>query len=64
MESPEKTDDISRRHQRLPREMMSDPSVEILYWLRVTIKIWVLILIGRAACEICFNQLEALPRYG
>ena len=50
MDSPEKTDDISRRHQRLPREMASDPSVEILYWLRVTIKIWVLILIGRAAC--------------
>ena len=50
MDSPEKTYDISRRHQRLPREMTSDPSVEIL--------------IGRAACEICFNQSEALPRYG
>ena len=37
---------------------------EIPYWWRVTTQIWVMLLIGRAACEICFNQSEALPRSG
>ena len=31
---------------------------------QVTTQIWVALLIGHAAREICFNQPEALPRYG
>ena len=41
-----------------------DTSAEIPYWWRVTSQIWVVLLIGRAACEIWFNQSEALPRSG
>ena len=37
-------------------------SAENSYWWRATIQIWVVLLIGRAAWEICFNQSEALPR--
>ena len=39
-----------------------ETSAEIPYWWRVTIKIWVMLLIGRATWEIWFNQSEALPR--
>ena len=37
---------------------------EIPYRWRVATPIWLVLLIGRAACEICFNQSEALPRSG
>ena len=39
-------------------------SVEIPYWWCVTTQIWVALLIGPVAREICFNQLRALPRSG
>ena len=39
-----------------------ETSAESPYWWRVTTQIWVVLLIGRAAWEICFNQSEALPR--
>ena len=39
-----------------------ETSAEIPYWWRVTIKIWVMLLIGRATWEIWFNQSQALPR--
>ena len=45
----EKTDDILRHQQHFSRQMTSE--------------IWVL-LFGRAAWEICFNQSEALSRSG
>ena len=51
-----------------PLQLVSPPndvwetSAEIPYWWRVTIKIWVMLLIGRATWEIWFNQSEALPR--
>ena len=35
---------------------------EIPYWWRVTTQNWVVLLIGRAAWEIWFNQSEALSR--
>ena len=37
---------------------------EIPYWWRVTTQIWVVLLIGRAAKEICLNQSEVLSRSG
>ena len=40
-----------------------ETSAEILYWWRVTTQIWVVLLIGRAAWEICFNQSEARHQY-
>ena len=39
-------------------------NAEIPYWWRVTTQISVVLLIGRAAWEIWFNQSEALPRSG
>ena len=41
-----------------------ETSAEIPYWVwwRVTTQNWVVLLIGRAAWENCFNQSEALPR--
>ena len=39
-----------------------ETSAEIPYWRRVTTQIWVVLLIGRAAWEICFNQSKAPPR--
>ena len=39
-------------------------SAEVLYWWLVTTLIWVVLLIGHAAREICFNQSEVLPRSG
>ena len=39
-----------------------ETSAEIPYWWRVTIKIWVMLLIGRATWEIWFNQSQAPPR--
>ena len=41
-----------------------ETSAEIPYWWRVTTQIWVVLLIGRAAWEIWFNQSGALPRSG
>ena len=35
-----------------------ETSAEITYWRRVATQIWALLLIGRTACEICFNQSE------
>ena len=45
-----------------PRSNVWRTSAEIRYWWCVTSQIWVVLLIGRAAREICFNQSEALPR--
>ena len=48
--------------------MVSPPSngwetnTEIPYWWHITTQIWVVLLIGRAAWEIWFNQSGALPR--
>ena len=36
----------------------------IPYWWRITTQIWVVLLIGRAAGEICLNQSETQPRSG
>ena len=47
-----------------PRNDVWGTSAEIPYWWRVTTQIWVVLLIGRPAWEICFNQSEALPRTG
>ena len=44
----------------LPNDVW-ETSAEIPYWWRVTIKIWVMLLIGPATWEIWFNQSEALP---
>ena len=41
-----------------------ETSAEIPYWWRVITQIWVVILIGRVAWEIPFNQSEALPISG
>ena len=56
----------SRSHQRFPREMKPEKRAQKFhaYWWRVTTQIWVVLLIGRAAWEICFNQSETLPRSG
>ena len=51
---PEKTADASRRHHWFPRETP--------YRSRVITQNRVVLLIGRAAWEICFNQSEALLR--
>ena len=48
-----------------PRNDVWETSIEIPYWWRVTTKTWVnkvMLLIGHAMREICFNQSEALPR--
>ena len=37
---------------------------EIPYWWPVTTQIWVVLLIGRTAKQICLNQSEALSRSG
>ena len=47
-----------------PPNEVWETSAEIPYWWRVTTHIWVVLLIGRAAWEIWFNQPEALPRSG
>ena len=57
----------NRRHSAtlptvFPRNDVWEASAEIPYWWRVSAKIWLVLLIGRAACEICFNQSEALLR--
>ena len=47
-----------------PRNEVWETTTEIPYWWRVTTQIWVVLLIGRAAKEICLNQSEALSRSG
>ena len=47
-----------------PAHDVWETSAEIPYWWRVTTQIWVVLLIGRVAREICFNQSKALPRSG
>ena len=47
-----------------PRNDVWEKSVEVPYWWLVTTQIWVLLLIGRAAWEIWFNQSESLPDLG
>ena len=39
-----------------PRNEVWETSAEIPYWWRVNTQIWVVLLIGRAAWKICFNQ--------
>ena len=46
-----------------PRNDVWETSAEIPYWWRVTTQIRVLLLIGCATCEICFNQSRALPHW-
>ena len=49
----------------VPSQMTSEERVrKIQYWWSVATKIWVLLLIGRAAWEIWSNQSEELPRSG
>ena len=45
-----------------PRNNVWGTRAEIPYWWRVTIQIWVVILIGCAFMEICFNQPDAVTR--
>ena len=47
-----------------PTVLAWETSAEIPYWWRVSTQIWVVLLIGRAAQEIWFNQSEAQPRSG
>ena len=46
-----------------PRNDVWETSAEIPYWWRVSTQIRVLLLIGCATCEICFNQSRALPHW-
>ena len=46
-----------------PRNDVWETSAEIRYWWRVSTQIRVLLLIGCATCEICFNQSRALPHW-
>ena len=46
------------------RNDVSGTSAEIPYWRRVTTQSWLLLPICRIAREICFGQLETLPRSG
>ena len=49
----------------VPSQMTSEERVrKIQYWWSVATKIWVVLLIGRAAWEIWSNQSEELPRSG
>ena len=49
----------------VPSQMTSEERVRKLqYWWSVATKIWVVLLIGRAAWEIWSNQSEELPRSG
>ena len=48
---PEKTDDISRRHQRFPREKSSEKRARKFHRWRFTIQIWVVLLIE--LCNAC-----------
>ena len=45
-----------------PRNNVWGTRAEIPYWWRATIQIWVVILIGCADMEICFNQSDAVTR--
>ena len=45
-----------------PRNNVWGTRAEIPYWWRVTTQILVVLLIGRAAGEICFNQSDTLTR--
>ena len=47
-----------------PRNDVWETSAEIPYWWPVTNQFWIILLIGRAAWQICFNQSEALTRSG
>ena len=47
-----------------PPNDVRETRVEIPYWWHVTTQIWVVLLIGRAAWEIWFNQSETLPSSG
>ena len=47
-----------------PRNDVWETSAEIPYWWRFTTQILVVLLIGCAPREICFNQSAALPRSG
>jgi len=46
-----------------PQYDVWETSAEIPYWWHVTTQIWVLLLIGCATCQICFNQSGALPHW-
>ena len=57
------------RHYAVPplvssRNEVWETSAEVPYWWRITTQIRVVLLIGRATCEICFSQSEAPPRSG
>ena len=47
-----------------PQNDVWETTAKIPYWWRVTTQIWEMLLIGRAAKEICLNQSEALLRSG
>ena len=50
----------SKQVTLIDRKDVGGMSEEIPCWWRVTVQIWVVLLIGRAAREICFNQSEGI----
>ena len=60
--------DISQPHhwfwKHSPQNDILGMSTEISYWWQVTTQIWVVLLIGCAAWQICYNQSEGLPISG
>ena len=58
---PEKTANILWYHHCFPCNITSAERSQIQYWWCLTTH-WVVLLIGRAAKEISFNQSEVLPR--
>ena len=47
-----------------PKNGILGMSAEISYWWQVTTQIWIVLLIGCAAWQICYNQSEGLPISG
>ena len=61
----ENSQHFAKPFNKFPLEMIVwGTSADILYWWRVSTQIWVVLLFGSAAREICFNQSEALSRTG
>ena len=59
-----KTADISRRHHQVPPRKMTASDERAQKYTLITChctQIWIVLLIGHAAREICFNQSGALP---
>ena len=61
---PEETADILRCHHRIPVKWCLKNERWNSILMTCQYQIMVVLLIGRAAREFCFNQSEALPRSG